>query len=424
MAKKQKKIFLKFYNVALCGIQNRCIQAYSEPSIFIRSRDMAKNEKNIFEILQRSIMHSGLFELSIFIRSRDMAKNEKTFLKFSYSRDMAKKQKEMFLKFCNIALCGIQNRCIRAYSELFLFIRSRDMAKKRKKIFLKFCNVAFRDMAKNEKNIFEILQRSIVRHLKRCIRAYSEPSIFTSSRDMAKKQKNIFKFCNIALCGIQNRCIRAYLESRDMAKKRKKIFLKFYNVAFRDMAKKQKKIFLKFCNIALCGIQNRCIRAYSNIVRHSKKCIRAYSEPSIFTRAEIWPKNKKIFLNFQPRYGQKTKKNIFENWQHSIVRHSKKMHTGLLQVFYFHQSQDMAKKQKEMFLKFCNIALCGIQNRCIRAYSEFFLFIRSRDMAKKRKKIFLKFCNVALCATKNRCIRDYSELCIFTSSRNISKKRK
>ncbi|KAL0098951.1 hypothetical protein PUN28_020894 [Cardiocondyla obscurior] len=70
------------------------------------------------------------------------------------------------------------------------------MAKKRKKIFLKFYNVAFRDMAKNEKNIFENWQHSIVRHLKRCIRAYSEPFIFTSSRDMAKNKKIFLKFCN------------------------------------------------------------------------------------------------------------------------------------------------------------------------------------------------------------------------------------
>ncbi|KAL0099003.1 hypothetical protein PUN28_020210 [Cardiocondyla obscurior] len=45
---------------------------------------------------------------------------------------------------------------------------------------------------KTKKNIFEILQRSIVRQLKRCIRAYFELSIFTRSRDMAKN-KNIFE---------------------------------------------------------------------------------------------------------------------------------------------------------------------------------------------------------------------------------------
>ncbi|KAL0107452.1 hypothetical protein PUN28_015790 [Cardiocondyla obscurior] len=39
----------------------------------------------------------------------------------------------------------------------------------------------------------------------------------------------------------------------------------------------------------------------------------------------------------QPKYGQKTKKNIFEIWQRSIVQNLKKMHTGLFQVFYFHQ---------------------------------------------------------------------------------------
>ncbi|KAL0098640.1 hypothetical protein PUN28_020596 [Cardiocondyla obscurior] len=138
---------------------------------------------------------------------------------------MAKKQKKIFLKFNNIALCGIQNRCIRAYSEFFIFIRSRDMAKN-EKIFLKFYNhcAAFKinesglfkafyfhqkpRYGQKRKNIFEILQRSIERQLKNayefipnllfsphcaaiknCIRAYSESSIFISSRDMAKKQK-------------------------------------------------------------------------------------------------------------------------------------------------------------------------------------------------------------------------------------------
>ncbi|KAL0098949.1 hypothetical protein PUN28_020892 [Cardiocondyla obscurior] len=69
---------------------------------------------------------------------------------FTSSRDMANERKKILLKFNNIALCGIKNGCIRAYSELFIFIRSRDMAKKRKKYF-------------------EILQRSIVRHLKKIL---------------------------------------------------------------------------------------------------------------------------------------------------------------------------------------------------------------------------------------------------------------
>ncbi|KAL0098948.1 hypothetical protein PUN28_020891 [Cardiocondyla obscurior] len=196
---KNKKMFLNFYcatikNNAYEPIPSllfspeaeiwRCIRAYSEPSIFTSSRDM----------------------LFIFIRSRDMAKNEK-----------------IFLKFCNVALCATKNRslcatknrCIRDYSELCIFTSSRDMAK-------------------NEKNIFEILKRSIVR----CIRTYSKPSIFTSSRDMAKNKKNKprygqkrkNKFCNVALCATKNRCIRDYSElsiftrSRDMAKNDKNIF--------------------------------------------------------------------------------------------------------------------------------------------------------------------------------------------------------
>ncbi|KAL0116354.1 hypothetical protein PUN28_009748 [Cardiocondyla obscurior] len=60
---KNEKNILKFYNIALCGIQNR---------------------------------YGPIWSHFIFIRSRDMAK----------------KRKEIFLKFNNIALCGIQNRCI------------------------------------------------------------------------------------------------------------------------------------------------------------------------------------------------------------------------------------------------------------------------------------------------------------------------
>ncbi|KAL0116355.1 hypothetical protein PUN28_009749 [Cardiocondyla obscurior] len=104
------------------------------------------------------------------------------------------KTKKIFLKFYNVALC------IWSYSESFIFIRSRDMAKKQKKIhcatfkidaFGPIRSLLFSSEAeiwpKNEKKNFEILQRSIL-------------SIFTSSRDMAKKQKKIFlKFYNVAL---------------------------------------------------------------------------------------------------------------------------------------------------------------------------------------------------------------------------------
>ncbi|KAL0098641.1 hypothetical protein PUN28_020597 [Cardiocondyla obscurior] len=243
MAKKQNKIFLKFNNIALCGIQNRCIQAYSEFFIFIRSRDMAKNEKNI-------------------------------------------------LKFYNhcAAIKSDAYKPIPIYSEPSIFTSSRDMAKKQKKIFLKFNKIALCKprYGQKRKKYFEILQRSIVRQLKNCIRAYSESSIVIST-----------------LCGIQNRCIQAYSEffifirSRDMAKKQKKIFLKFYNVALCGIqnrciwayssfyfhqkpryGQKQKNIF---------EILQR------SIVRQLKKCIRVYSEFLFSPAAEIWPKNKKIF---------------------------------------------------------------------------------------------------------------------------------
>ncbi|KAL0098343.1 hypothetical protein PUN28_020313 [Cardiocondyla obscurior] len=120
MAKKQKKIFLKFNNIALCGIQNRCIWAYSELFIFIRSQDMAKKRKKIF-LKFNNIMHLGLFELL-----------------FSSEAEIWPKTKKIFLKFTT---------CIRAYFEL-LFSSEAEI------------------WPKNEKNIFEILQRSIVRHSK------------------------------------------------------------------------------------------------------------------------------------------------------------------------------------------------------------------------------------------------------------------
>ncbi|KAL0098766.1 hypothetical protein PUN28_020722 [Cardiocondyla obscurior] len=66
------------------------------------------------------------------------------------------------------------------------------------------------------------------------------------------------------------------------------------------------------------------------------------------------------------------------------------MHTGLFRVFYFHQQPRYIQKTKKNILKIYNVAF--------------------RDIAKKRKKIFLKFCNVALCATKNRCI-PYASSC-------------
>ncbi|KAL0098639.1 hypothetical protein PUN28_020595 [Cardiocondyla obscurior] len=153
---------------------------------------------------------------------------------------------------------------------------------------------------KTKKNIFEILQRSIERQLKKCIRFY----IFIRSRDMAKNKKNIFEILQ------------------------------------------------------------------RSIVRQLK--IDAYGPIRAF------------YFHQQPRYGQKTKKNIFEILQRSI------MHTGLFRAFYFHQQPRYAAeiwpKTKKIFLKFNNVALSGIQNRCIRAYSEFY-FHQSRDMANKNFEI-------------------------------------
>ncbi|KAL0110689.1 hypothetical protein PUN28_013953 [Cardiocondyla obscurior] len=109
-----------------------------------------------------------------------------------------------------------------------------------------------------------------------------------------------------------------------------------------------------------------------------------------------------FYFHQKPRYGQKTKKNYFEILQRSIVRQLK-----CIQAYsgYFHQKPRYdqktrnifeilqrsipryGQKTKKIFLKFNNIALCNIQNRCNWAYSEPFIFIRSRDIAKKRKNI-------------------------------------
>ncbi|KAL0115680.1 hypothetical protein PUN28_010899 [Cardiocondyla obscurior] len=206
---KTKKIFLKFNNIALCGIQNRCIWAYSELFIFIRSRDMAKKRKNILK-----------------------------FNNIALSRDMAKKRKKLFLKFYNVALCiwayssfyfhqkpryGQKRKkyfeilqhsihCaafkIDAFGPIrsFLFSSEAEIWPKTKKNILKFYNI----WPKNEKNIFEILQRSIVRQLKKMHTGLFRAFYFHKQPRYGQKQKNILKFNNIALCGIQNRCIWAY----------------------------------------------------------------------------------------------------------------------------------------------------------------------------------------------------------------------
>ncbi|KAL0099512.1 hypothetical protein PUN28_019736 [Cardiocondyla obscurior] len=396
---KTKKKFLKFNNIALCGIQNRCIRAYLEPFIFIRSRDMAK------------------------------------------------KRKKIFLKFYNIALCGIQNKCIWAYSELFIFIRSRDMAKKRKKTFLKFYNVALYSQ-KTKKNIFEILQRSIVRQLKRCIGLF-RAFYFHQQPRYSQKTKKFLKFNNIALYNQKTKENIFEILQRSIVRQLKKM----HTSLFRHCAAIKKNAYGPIPKLLFSPAKPRYNQKRKNIfeiiqrsiVRQLKRCI-----------PEIWPKNEK---------------NIFEILQRSIVRQLKKMHTGLFRAFYFHQhivrhskwmhsslfkhcaaikkdaygpissllfspAAEIWPKNKKIFLKFNNIALCGIQNRCIWAYSESFIFIRSRDMAKKRKKIFLKFYNH--CAAIKRCIRAYSSLYfhqkprygqktkrnIFEILQHITKKRK
>ncbi|KAL0098650.1 hypothetical protein PUN28_020606 [Cardiocondyla obscurior] len=200
---------------------------------------------------------------------------------------------------------------------VFYFHQMPRYSRKTKKIFFKFGNIALCGI------------------YRRCILVHSEAFIFTSSRNMTKKQREIFlKFYNVALCATKNKCIRPFIftRSRDMAKKQKKIFLIFNNIAMcgiqnrcnwalsdRDMAKKRKKIFSKFNNIALCNIRNR------------------YEFEPI----------QSLFFYQKPRYGQKTKKSIFEILQRSIHCAAFKIDAiGPIGVFISIRSRDMAKNKK------------------------------------------------------------------------------
>ncbi|KAL0098986.1 hypothetical protein PUN28_020926 [Cardiocondyla obscurior] len=214
---------------------------------------------------------------------------------------MAEKHKNIFLKFCNVALCATKNRCIRDNSELSICTSRRNMAEKHKKFFYLATYLLFLPAAeiwpKNEKNILD-LATYIVRHLKKCIRVYSEPFIFTSRRNMAEKHKNIFlKFCNMHTG----------------------LFRVFYFHQQTNMAK-NKKIFL--------------ILQHS-IVRHLKICIRVYSELFIFTSRRNEQKTKKIFLI----------------WQHSIVivRHLK-ICIRVYSEFSIFTSRRNEQKKKKIFL--------------------------------------------------------------------------
>ncbi|KAL0098989.1 hypothetical protein PUN28_020929 [Cardiocondyla obscurior] len=285
MAKKQKKYF-------------RNLATYF---LFLPAAEIwPKNKKNIFEILQ----------LSIFT-SRDMAKKQKKFLKFCNPR-YGRKTKKIFLKFSNIALYAygtipsfqfapadeIWPKNIKNFFNFATY--KRNMAEKHKNIFFRFCNVALCALKidaygtipsfqfapadeiwpKNIKN-FLILQHSIhCAAFKKCIRVYSEPSIFTSRRNMAEKHKNIFlKFCNQTKYG-----------------------------------QKTKKFF-KFCNIALCATKNRCIRVYPSLLFSPADEMAKKQKNFLILQHSIVRQLKKMntglfrayYFYQQPRYGQKKK---------------------------------------------------------------------------------------------------------------------
>ncbi|KAL0098643.1 hypothetical protein PUN28_020599 [Cardiocondyla obscurior] len=162
---------------------------------------------------------------------------------------------------------------------------------------------------------------------------------------MAEKHKNIFlKFCNVASCATKNRCIRDNSElsictsRRNMAEKHKKFFYLQHSIvllflpAAEIWPKNEKKYF-------------RYLATY--IVRHLKICIRVYSEFSIFTSRRNKQKQKKFFnlpSIFTSKRNMAEKHKIFLDFQHSIVRHLKKMHTGLFRAFYFHQQTKYGRK--------------------------------------------------------------------------------
>ncbi|KAL0098376.1 hypothetical protein PUN28_020341 [Cardiocondyla obscurior] len=156
---------------------------------------MAKKQK-YFEILQRSIvrqlkkMHTdlfgafyfhqmqlGLFGTFIFIRSRDMAKKQKNYFEI------------------------LQH-------SIFLFSSEAEIWPKTKKKYLK-------------------LQRSIVRQLKKMHTGLFGVFIFIRSRNMTKNKKNIFEIYN-SIAAIKDAYgpIRSLFISSNMAKKRKKNILK------------------------------------------------------------------------------------------------------------------------------------------------------------------------------------------------------
>ncbi|KAL0098380.1 hypothetical protein PUN28_020345 [Cardiocondyla obscurior] len=164
MAKNEKK-FLKFNNIAFLLFSPAAEIWPKQKNIFEILQHMAKNKKNIFEILQRSIprygqkrkknflilqrsIHCAAFKIDafgpipslLFSSEAEIWPKTKNIFKFNNIPfiliEIWPKTKKIFLKFYNIALC------IRAYSEFFIFTSSRDMAKKQKNIF-KFGNIAF-----------------------------------------------------------------------------------------------------------------------------------------------------------------------------------------------------------------------------------------------------------------------------------------
>ncbi|KAL0130319.1 hypothetical protein PUN28_002154 [Cardiocondyla obscurior] len=228
--------------------------------------------------------------------------------------------------------------------QAFLFspARVRQLKKMHTSLFRAFYFHQQPRYGQNKKKYFEILQHCIhcaafkIDHCaaikKMLYEPYSSLPIFTSSRDMAKTKK-IDTYGPI-------QAFYFHQQPRYMAKKQKiNIFGIWQQNIVRNMAKKQKKYFE--------------ILQHS-IVRHSNRCIRAYSKPLYSSEAEIC----RIWL--------KTKTNI-------------------LKLSSVALSTEIWPKNKKIFFKFCKIALCSIQNSCIRAYYKPFIFIRNRDMAKETK---------------------------------------
>ncbi|KAL0130320.1 hypothetical protein PUN28_002155 [Cardiocondyla obscurior] len=152
---------------------------------------------------------------------------------------------------------------------------------------------------------------------------------------MAKKQKKIFlKFCNVHCAAFKIDAFRAYSKA-------------LYIHQTEIWPKNKKKSILKIGSITLCNAREMhwayfklsiytCQPCEICIVRHSKWCIRAYSGHFIFIKPRYGP-IQALYIHLKPRYGKKRKI-----------------------VFKFGNISLYGQKTKKMVFKFGIMTLCGI----------------------------------------------------------------